>query len=102
MKMHRLNAPECPLCGCEDTELVEAGGQRNRSWARFQCNHCGREFLITSGSNAGPRFLERRIPFCPLHNQKMHMNGKPLGAIVYYKCPVAGCGQTAKGTDRIV
>lgn len=44
--MVRIDGPECPRCGCPDSEILKAGGKR---WFGVTsdlrgCNHCGKTF----------------------------------------------------------
>ncbi len=42
--LQRVEGPECPRCGCEDTELLEEVTRWGKRSERRQCNHCGKVF----------------------------------------------------------
>lgn len=37
---------DCPECGCNLVELINAGQRWGRVWATFECDHCGRQFTV--------------------------------------------------------
>jgi hypothetical protein len=61
-ELERVSGPECPACGCEDSEILDhqeltarrrpPGGLQLEevkcSRTRRQCNHCGRLFSIST------------------------------------------------------
>jgi len=45
-RLQKCSGPECPDCGCRDTQLAAAGTRWGRPWARFLCGRCEREFSL--------------------------------------------------------
>ena len=103
MKLQRVASADCPHCGCNATKLIGAGNA-GRVWARFECDHCGKQFRLTpTGADAEDRvsqYVYQTIPICPIHQVPMHNNGRAdQGMVVYYKCPE--CPMTGKGERKI-
>jgi len=43
-KLERVTGPECPDCGCQDSEVVQQGDMFGAAFERRRCSHCGRVF----------------------------------------------------------
>jgi uncharacterized Zn finger protein len=66
--MRPIVGPDCPNCGCRDSELLSQG-ERWGQWAETrQCNHCGRRFTATTDveppSDASANGEARVCPEC--------------------------------------
>lgn len=64
-----IESPECPNCGCNATELINAGMRWGRPWAEFGCDHCGQRFGLGARPRTEEGKVQYRVPFpklqCP-------------------------------------
>lgn len=44
MVMLKTQGPDCPKCGCNDSQLVQIGSCWGRLFALYECQYCGRRF----------------------------------------------------------
>lgn len=85
--LDKCDGPECPHCGCTDTEKRDFVGRWGQSLTRWQCQHCGSTFTVPE-----PK------PKPEASNGKRHhvIDETQPGLIVYplIRCPVdqGGCG----------
>lgn len=100
ISFQKVNAPECPKCGCNHAEMVGAG-DRPRPWARFQCDHCQHVFFLgTQPSESGTvngvvyQPVQCRCPKCKSINPPVTST---QGRIRYHKCDK--CGQRFKSVE---
>jgi predicted nucleic acid-binding Zn-ribbon protein len=40
----RIPSPDCPKCGCNDTDMLTAGMRWGKPYVVHQCDHCGHRF----------------------------------------------------------
>jgi len=94
--------PECPHCGCNATEIVDAGKRYGRAWARFRCGHCQR--VSTTSSSPGDAEevggvaynpVNCRCPRCNAANPRVHTS---RGRIRYHRCD--NCGASFKSVEK--
>lgn len=62
--------PDCPHCGCNATELVDAGTRYGKPWASYLCDHCHRTFsngqqpAKSNGASYRVEFPKLQCPRC--------------------------------------
>lgn len=107
MRMICYDGPDCPECGCRDTEEIASGGSH---WFRmpgakkqpdssgapsYRCNHCGRTFMPSLDTieyvvNKCPRCGKKKPPVTGTRRFKSQ-------TVRYHKCT---CGKTFRSIER--
>lgn len=102
LRLDKINAPECPKCGCNATELVGAGQRGGRPWARFACDNCDHQFSIgTIPSEPGLvngvtyQAVNCRCPKCRAANPPVQST---QGKVRFHRCD--NCGQRFKSVEQ--
>ena len=100
--LSKVNAPECPACGCNATRLVGAGEVRGRPWARFACDFCGKENTVGKSplepgivNGVAYEVVHCRCPKCKQKNPKVTST---QGRIRYHRCE--NCSQKFKSVEK--
>lgn len=115
--MNTTTGPECPECGCPDTQITKWPNP-DASWfgqaGQALCNHCGHQWGFHSDSpppTAPPkkvvRFLRIRCPQCNqagtakvTTTEKMRRGDNTIWAIRrYHKCTT--CQHTFKSIEEL-
>lgn len=104
--MRRVEGPECPGCGCPDSEVQKRWTWFEHLYERRRCAHCGREFTVSAGaappaaSTASPQnggminFHVIRCPKCRGERTRVYSVHKPVR---YHRC--ADCGESFKSIE---
>jgi hypothetical protein len=60
------DGPECPRCGCQDSEILKPPPQAPEreilwwAWGHARCRHCGHPFTFQDADAPPPFFTPRR------------------------------------------
>lgn len=102
MNIHHAAGPDCPHCGCNATEIVDAGMRYGRAWARFKCDHCQRVSSTISAPSdqqdaGGVAYnpVNCRCPRCNAPNPRVHTT---RGRIRFHRCDK--CGSRFKSVEK--
>ena len=87
--LDKCDGPNCPRCGCNDTEKREFGVRWGQASVKWICNHCGKTFPVQ----------ERSVQPLESSNNGHHVIEQTGPAPIIYpvmRCPVGrgGCGST--------
>lgn len=120
--LERCTGPECPRCGCQDSEIVRGGGRwRAPEIERRHCKHCYFEWREKKWAKAEPTtaaaepsngdgehetgavvFHVLKCPACQSEKTKITSSPKQkdptVSRIRYHECK--GCGNTFKSVER--
>lgn len=105
----RVDGPECPRCGCTDSEIVRwQRGWSGRRQARRRCRHCGAVFSGESeqdddeedavgepAARQPVRYVTTRCPSCGSADVKVTSTRRPIR---HHKCQA--CGETFKSYEE--
>ena len=88
MNLERTEGPECPKCGCCESEVVGRRENWGKEWRRLQCQHCGKTWSAPasdSESNNGKVVVYQvlRCPKCHSGNTVVTSTRKPIR---HHKC----------------
>lgn len=111
--VQKCDGPECPDCGCQDTETTTPRKAGSAGWfaesARQRCNHCGRQWIpdaalaqsIDQANEIGPPDRDAviyhviRCPACRGKNTHVASTRRPIRQ---HKCD--DCGHPFKSIER--
>lgn len=95
-----VDGPDCPKCGCPDSELLSRVQHFGATHQRRMCRHCGRTWIVPEAA-AAPR-VERaviysliRCPRCQSSATRIYCTRRPVR---YHKCD--SCQHTFKSVER--
>ena len=98
MTLQRCNGPECPECGCTDSQIVET---KLRFWSVCQtrvCGHCGTRWRVTiepDDPNIGSIYTRTRCPACGGTDTVVLQTRRPIRR---HRC--RSCGETFKSREE--
>lgn len=100
--LQKVNAPECPKCGCNATHLAGAGERAGRAWARFACDFCSAQFFLgsppsTNGVTNGVVEQPVRCPACKSRKVPVN-NTKRVGNTILRHRKCGNCSHTFNST----
>lgn len=102
LMLERVTGPECPTCGCSDSELLTKASWWGQPSERRRCAHCGKVFTATAAGDAedgragfaGVTYHVVRCPACRSDETRVTSTRRPLR---YHKCD--RCGHSFKSTE---
>lgn len=96
MNLDHCGGPECPRCGCRDTEVLQA--PRPDAWfaraGRARCRHCGRSFIVTADADAAIPAGPEPEPSAPIESDDPPREDGVV-RYVLVRCPECGSSDTA-------
>jgi transposase-like protein len=105
--LQRITGPECPRCGCADSQRIQAFERWGRAHERRRCEHCHHIFnaAIQEEQLEAPPGNDQaavvydpvkvRCPKCGTANPPV--TSKPRAGVRWHKCGV--CGETFKSAE---
>ena len=118
LNLDLCNGPECPHCGCHDTEQRGFGHRWGYSVSRMVCRHCGTTFPIKDSTEptseqppngqhviaeSGPKLIVYPVILCPVDqggcgssSTKVTSTRRPMR---HHKC--RDCGFTFKSMEEV-
>jgi transcriptional regulator NrdR family protein len=91
--MERFAGPECPECGCRDSDLVQQCSYWGQSAEERQCRFCGRRWTETIEADDSPDNLQPvlyhvvRCPRCGSDQTRVTSTRRPIR---HHKCHECG------------
>lgn len=82
--MELVLGPECPGCGCPDSDLVLRRNGSLTPFERRRCNHCGRNFGVQDPDSIV--YQQPVKPVCPECGARSKVTSAPAGRIRYHQC----------------
>ena len=104
--LQKVQAPECPKCGCNATTIIGAGTHGTRAWARFSCDFCDSQFVIGADPTIpkevnGVIEVPVRCPRCQSTKVPVQ-NTQKLGRAIKRHRTCGNCGQLFSSTSTAV
>jgi len=103
--MDKTTGPECPRCGCEDSDRTGSASSWAGPRSRFTCNHCGHRFTAADPEDAVvPEPAEDairpvifhviRCPYCQSMKTQVTSTRRPIR---WHRC--GACGKPFKSVE---
>jgi Zn ribbon nucleic-acid-binding protein len=97
--MRIIEGPECPGCGCRDSQILKMTIWFNKKREHRECEHCGRRFTVTRSKPP-----ESPVPLPKPPQQPETPKAVKAGTVEYRpmrtKCPNCGSQKTKVASSR--
>ena len=92
--LSKCDGPECPKCGCTDSEIVRKTTQWGMPVTIVECTHCGKRFSAPIEEEPEQQDPAKRVVYrvmrCPQCNSKNTKVTSTQQPVRYHKCMDCG------------
>lgn len=88
--LEKAAGPECPRCGCNDTEMVDAGRRGMYLWSEWQCGNdkCSHTFKLGNRTDQPRR--KAQCPHCGEQDTRATGGTAAGGQVAWRNCNRCG------------